>query len=69
MLVVHQLADERYHLHVELLPVARAPGKLKYAASAESGFGLWLNDALPEVKAQELRAAIEAENETRRSRK
>ncbi len=69
MLVVHQLADERYHLHVELLPVARSPGKLKYAASAESGFGLWLNDALPEVKAQELRAAIEAENETRRSRK
>ena len=60
MLVVHQLADERFHLHVELLPVGRAPGKLKYAASSESGFGLWLNDALPEAKAAELRDALAA---------
>ena len=58
MLVIHQLADERYHLHIELLPVGRAPGKLKFAASSESGFGLWLNDAVPEAKAAELRAAI-----------
>ncbi len=58
MLVAHQLADPRYHLHLELLPVGRAPGKLKFAASAESGFGLWLNDALPEAKAAELRAAM-----------
>jgi UDPglucose--hexose-1-phosphate uridylyltransferase len=58
MLVIHQLADERFHLHIELLPVGRAPGKLKFAASAESGFGLWLNDAIPEVKATEIRAAI-----------
>jgi UDPglucose--hexose-1-phosphate uridylyltransferase len=58
MLVVHQLADSDFHLHLELLPVGRSPGKLKYAASVESGFGLWLNDALPEVKAAELRSAI-----------
>lgn len=58
MLAVHQLADARYHFHIELLPVGRAPGKIKYAAGAESGFGLWLNDALPEAKAEELRAAI-----------
>ena len=58
MLVLHQLAEERYHFHVELLPVGRAPGKLKFAASSESGFGLWLNDALPEVKAAELRLVI-----------
>ncbi len=57
-LALHQLADPRYHLHLELLPVGRAPGKLKYAASAETAFGLWLNDALPEVKAQELRDAM-----------
>ena len=58
MLVVHQLADPDFHLHLELLPVGRSPGKLKYAASVESGFGLWLNDSLPEVKAFELRQAI-----------
>jgi UDPglucose--hexose-1-phosphate uridylyltransferase len=59
MLVVHQLADEHFHLHLELLPVGRAPGKLKFAASSESGFDLWLNDGLPEVKAAELRASID----------
>lgn len=57
MLVLHQLQDERFHFHIELLPVGRAPGKLKYAASSESGFGLWLNDAVPEAKAAELRDA------------
>jgi UDPglucose--hexose-1-phosphate uridylyltransferase len=56
MLAVHQLADERFHLHVELLPVGRAPGKLKSAASSEMAWGLWLNDALPETTAAELRA-------------
>jgi UDPglucose--hexose-1-phosphate uridylyltransferase len=55
MLAVKQLADERYHLHIELLPVGRAPGKLKLAASSEMVWGLWLNDAFPEVKAAELR--------------
>jgi UDPglucose--hexose-1-phosphate uridylyltransferase len=58
MLALHQLADARYHFHIELLPVGRAPGKLKLAASAESAWGFWLNDSLPEVKAAELRAAI-----------
>ncbi len=58
MLALHQLADERYHFHIELLPVGRAPGKLKFAASAESAFGLWLNDAVPEIKAAELRTVL-----------
>jgi UDPglucose--hexose-1-phosphate uridylyltransferase len=58
MLAVHQLADERFHLHVELLPVGRTPGKLKLAASSEMAWGLWLNDALPEEKAAELRAIV-----------
>lgn len=63
MLAVHQLADPRFHLHLELLPVGRAPGKLKFAASSEMAWGLWLNDSLPEEKAAELRALIAAEEE------
>jgi UDPglucose--hexose-1-phosphate uridylyltransferase len=61
MLALHQLADPRYHCHIELLPVGRAPGKLKLAASTEAAWGFWLNDSLPEVKAAELRAAISEE--------
>jgi UDPglucose--hexose-1-phosphate uridylyltransferase len=60
MLALHQLADPRFHLHVELLPVGRAPGKLKLAASSEMAFGFWLNDALPEATAAELRALYAA---------
>ena len=59
LLGLHQLADERFHFHVEILAIGRAPGKLKYAASAESVWGLWTNDSNPADKAQELRAAIE----------
>ena len=61
MLALHQLADTRFHLHVELLPVGRAPGKLKLAASAESAWGLWVNDSIPEAKAAELRALVAEE--------
>jgi UDPglucose--hexose-1-phosphate uridylyltransferase len=56
---LHQLADERFHFHVEILAIGRAPGKLKYAASSESLWSLWTNDSSPEQKAQELREAIE----------
>ena len=55
---IHQLADERFHLHVEILAIGRAPGKLKYAASSESIWGLWTNDSSPALKAQEVREAI-----------
>jgi UDPglucose--hexose-1-phosphate uridylyltransferase len=58
MLAIHQLVDERFHLHIELLPAGRAPGKLKLAASSEAAWGFWVNDSLPEVKAAELRAAM-----------
>ncbi len=61
MLALHQFADERFHFHIELLPTGRAPGKLKIPASSESAWGFWVNDALPEVKAAELRAAIARE--------
>ncbi len=55
---LHQIADTRFHLHVEILAIGRAPGKLKYAASSESLWGLWTNDSSPSQKAQELREAI-----------
>lgn len=58
LLGLHQLADTRFHLHVEILAIGRAPGKLKYAASSESLWGLWTNDSSPAQKAQELREAI-----------
>ena len=58
LLGIHQLADERFHLHVEIKAIKRAPGKLKHAASAESLWDLWMNDSLPSQKAQELRDAI-----------
>jgi galactokinase len=65
MLALHQLADERFHLHVELLPVGRAPGKLKLAASCEMAWGFWMNDSFPEVKAAELRDYVRREEEER----
>jgi UDPglucose--hexose-1-phosphate uridylyltransferase len=61
MLAIHQLADPRYHVHFELLPVGRAPGKLKLAASSEMAWGFWMNDALPEARAEELRALLARE--------
>jgi UDPglucose--hexose-1-phosphate uridylyltransferase len=65
MLAVHQLADERFHLHIELLPVGRAPGKIKLAAASEMAWGLWLNDSLPETTAAELRTLYTALKSTR----
>jgi UDPglucose--hexose-1-phosphate uridylyltransferase len=58
LLGLHQLADERFHFHIEIQAIGRAPGKLKFAASSESVWGLWTNDSAPTQKAQELREAI-----------
>lgn len=58
LLGLHQLADERFHLHIEIQAIGRAPGKLKYAASSEALWELWTNDSSPLQKAQELREAI-----------
>jgi UDPglucose--hexose-1-phosphate uridylyltransferase len=58
LLGLHQLGDERFHFHIEILPIGRAPGKLKYSASSESIWGLWTNDSSPIEKAQELRESI-----------
>ncbi len=44
------------HLHVEIYPAYRMPGRLKYLAGSEVGAGVFTADTLPEDKAVELRA-------------
>ena len=46
-----------FGLHLQVLSVRRAPGKLKYLAGTESGMGVWINDILPEEAASRLREA------------
>ena len=50
-------ARREFGLHLQVLSVRRAPGKLKYLAGTESGMGVWINDVLPEEAAQRLREA------------
>ena len=42
-------------LHLQILSVLRAPGKLKFLAGSETGMGAWVNDATPEKIAERLR--------------
>jgi UDPglucose--hexose-1-phosphate uridylyltransferase len=44
------------HLHIEIYPAYRLPGRLKYLACTEVGAGVFTADTLPEEKAAELRA-------------
>jgi UDPglucose--hexose-1-phosphate uridylyltransferase len=44
------------HLHAELYPAYRMPGRLKYLAGSETGAGVFTADTLPEQKVEELRA-------------
>lgn len=44
------------HLHAELYPPYRLPGRLKYLAGTELGAGTFSADTLPEDKARELQA-------------
>jgi UDPglucose--hexose-1-phosphate uridylyltransferase len=48
---------ELAHLHLELTSPRRAQAKLKYLAGSETGAGVFINDILPEVAAERLRAA------------
>jgi UDPglucose--hexose-1-phosphate uridylyltransferase len=50
-------ARAEFGLHLQLMPVRRAPGKLKYLAGSESGMGVWIGDIAPEVAARRLREA------------
>jgi UDPglucose--hexose-1-phosphate uridylyltransferase len=49
------LARAEFALHLQVLSIRRAPGKLKYLAGTESGMGVWINDITPEAAAQRLR--------------
>jgi UDPglucose--hexose-1-phosphate uridylyltransferase len=42
-------------LHLQVMSVLRAPGRLKYLAGSESGVGGWVNDVAPERVAARLR--------------
>jgi UDPglucose--hexose-1-phosphate uridylyltransferase len=44
------------HLHIEIYPALRLPGRIKYLAGSEIGAGVFTADTLPEAKAAELRA-------------
>jgi UDPglucose--hexose-1-phosphate uridylyltransferase len=52
-----EFADTGFGLHLQLISIRRAPGKLKYLAGTESGMGVWINDILPEEAAVRLREA------------
>jgi UDPglucose--hexose-1-phosphate uridylyltransferase len=48
---------DEFALHLRVMSVRRAPGKLKYLAGSESAMGVWINDVVPETAAQRLRDA------------
>jgi UDPglucose--hexose-1-phosphate uridylyltransferase len=47
-----------YHFHIEFYPPMRTADKLKYLAGSEAGAGMFINDTLPEIKAEELRKLV-----------
>jgi UDPglucose--hexose-1-phosphate uridylyltransferase len=61
IMVFHQAptdgrAHPEAHVHIELYPAYRMPGRLKYLAGSEIGAGVFTADTLPEDKAAELQA-------------
>jgi UDPglucose--hexose-1-phosphate uridylyltransferase len=56
--VTDQAARREFGLHLQVLSVRRAQGKLKYLAGTESGLGVWANDIAPETAARRLREAL-----------
>jgi UDPglucose--hexose-1-phosphate uridylyltransferase len=47
--------EDVFPFHIQFLPLARAPNKLKFIAGCELGAGSFLVDILPETAAQNLR--------------
>ncbi len=45
-------------LHLQVMSVLRAPGRLKYLAGSESAAGAWINDVPPERAAARLREVV-----------
>jgi UDPglucose--hexose-1-phosphate uridylyltransferase len=52
-----QQRETPYHLHIQFLPLQRSPTKLKYLATMETGYGIFLADTAPEEMAEQLRNA------------
>jgi UDPglucose--hexose-1-phosphate uridylyltransferase len=50
-------ARAEFALHLQVIPVGRAPGEVKFLAGTESAAGVWSNDLLPEDAARRLRHA------------
>jgi UDPglucose--hexose-1-phosphate uridylyltransferase len=48
-------ARAEFALHLQVLPVGRGPGEVKFLAGTESAAGVWSNEVLPEVAARRLR--------------
>ena len=63
MMAMHQKPTDgrphqEAHLHVEFYPLLRDVGRLKYLAAGECGAGTFVNDCLPEERANTLRQAL-----------
>ena len=61
ILVFHQAPTDgrehpEAHLHIEIYPAYRLPGRLKFLAGSEIGAGVFTADTLPEEKARELQS-------------
>jgi UDPglucose--hexose-1-phosphate uridylyltransferase len=55
----HRLSGRAdFALHLQVMSVRRAPGKLKFLAGSESGMGVWINDIVPETAARRLREVV-----------
>jgi UDPglucose--hexose-1-phosphate uridylyltransferase len=55
--VADSFAGAEFGLHLQVMALRRAEGKLKYLAGTESGMGVWVNDIMPETAARRLREA------------
>jgi UDPglucose--hexose-1-phosphate uridylyltransferase len=61
ILAIHQAPTDgmphpEAHVHIELYPAYRMPGRLKYLAGSEVGAGVFTADTVPEDKVRELQA-------------
>jgi UDPglucose--hexose-1-phosphate uridylyltransferase len=61
ILAVHQAPTDgaphpEAHVHIELYPAYRMPGRLKYLAGSEIGAGVFTADTVPEEKVRDLQA-------------
>ena len=52
------MAHPEAHLHAELYPAYRMPGRLKYLAGSEIGAGVFTADTVPEERVKELQAVV-----------